>query len=152
VLVGVVVMLHALATWWMLGIIWLVQVVVYPLFRFVPPEALPVFAQAHVARIGSVVGPAMVLEVLTGLWLLALLPRAFKLGLWLGLALLAGIWLATLLLSIPCHQVLAHTASAEVVERLIAGNWVRTLLWSVRGMLVAWLLWQYWHTGQGQPN
>jgi hypothetical protein len=80
----------------------------------------------------------MVLEVATGLALLWLVPKGLGLTfwLWLGLVMLAGIWLATALLSVPCHQQLALGYDADLIERLVATNWVRTVLWSLRGLLV----------------
>jgi hypothetical protein len=129
---------HVAFTWLMVGVIWIVQLVQYPLFRLVPPAGLPPFAQAHASGISLLVAPAMVLEVLTGLALFWLIPKGMGLTFWLwfGLVLLACIWLATALLSVPCHQQLALEYDATVIERLVATNWVRTLLWSLRGVAV----------------
>lgn len=133
-----VLLAHLALTWLMVGVIWIVQLVQYPLFRLVPPTGLPPFAQAHASGISLLVAPSMVLEVATGLALLWLVPKGLGLTfwLWLGLVMLAGIWLATALLSVPCHQQLALGYDADLIERLVATNWVRTVLWSLRGLLV----------------
>ena len=47
---------HLVATCWMAGLIWLVQVVHYPLFAHVGAEAFPAFHALHVRWI-SPVGP-----------------------------------------------------------------------------------------------
>lgn len=129
---------HLALTWLMVGVIWIVQLVQYPLFKLVPPTSLPAFAQAHASGISLLVAPAMLLEVASGLALLWLVPKGLGLTfwLWVGMVLLAGIWLATALLSVPCHQQLAVGYDVNVIERLVATNWVRTLLWSLRGLLV----------------
>jgi hypothetical protein len=58
----------------------------------------------------------------------------------LGAALLLGIWLSTWLWQVPLHDKLAEGWSEPVIRELIAGNWLRTLLWSARSLLLFGLL------------
>jgi len=79
----------------------------------------------------------MVLEALTAVALVYLLAKGELAGLaWLGLVLLLGIWVATAVLSVPCHHLLSLGHDVSVIERLINTNWVRTVLWTLRGLLV----------------
>ena len=58
-----------------------------------------------------------------------------------GLALVAVIWLSTFLVQVPLHERLAvegHTN--DVVARLVRGNWIRTIAWTARAILAAWML------------
>ncbi|MCB9791412.1 MAG: hypothetical protein H6741_01680 [Alphaproteobacteria bacterium] len=133
--------LHAAATWFMTGLIWLVQAVHYPLFSAVGEPGYAAYQAAHVRGISPIVMPAMLLELGTALGL-ALQPPA---GLppasaWLGLALIGLIWIATALYSVPAHEALAAGFDAEAHQQLVSTNWIRTLAWSARAGLVAWWL------------
>jgi len=126
--------LHAAATWGMIGVIWLVQLLVYPAMRDVPAERWIPWHLQHCQRISYVVGPLMLVEVFTalGLWLQGLSGAVF-LG---SAALLAVNWLSTLVIQIPLHGICEGAHSPTAIRRLITTNWIRTLAWSARGVLV----------------
>lgn len=133
--------LHAAVTWFLVGLIWMVQVVHYPLMAAVGARGYAAYQHAHVTRITWVVGPAMLAEVALGLALAwSPEPPVSRAQAWLGLALLALIWLATALWSVPAHGQLSAGFDAEVHQRLVHSNWLRTLAWTVRGVLAAWWL------------
>ncbi|MRI87322.1 hypothetical protein FGE12_04000 [Aggregicoccus sp. 17bor-14] len=136
-----VLLAHAAATLYLVGLIWVVQGVHYPLFARVGPEQAQAYAREHVVRITRVVGVPMLVELATGLWLALRpppgLPREL---LWTGLLLLALIWGSTALLQVPEHRRLEQGPDLAAVRRLVRGNWLRTLLWTVRGALVLLLL------------
>lgn len=60
---------HAAATWAMVGLIWFVQVVHYPLFAAVDAAESPVYARLHQRRTTWVVGPPMLVERATATWI-----------------------------------------------------------------------------------
>ena len=62
----------------------------------------------------------------------------------LGIVLLAVVWISTGLLQVPCHNLLSKGFNVAVHERLVATNWVRTVAWSWRGLLVLWMTWCAW--------
>lgn len=76
----------------------------------------------------------MRLDAITEQWLLYHLPMGFPVWLnWVNVLLIAIIFIATLLWSIPNHQQLREFDShSDVIDRLVRGNWVRTLVWTVR--------------------
>ena len=55
---------------------------------------------------------------------------------WLGLGLLGLIWLSTWRLQVPRHGELAHGFDARAHCRLVDTNWIRTIAWSLRAVLV----------------
>lgn len=125
------------ATWFMVGLIWLVQHVSYPLLARVGAAEAVAYEQAHVRRIGWVVGPPMLLELASTVLLLAWeVPWATQSEAWLGAGLLAGVWLSTALLQVPAHGALEGGFDVAVHRRLVRSNWIRTVLWSARGLLV----------------
>jgi len=133
---------HALATGAMFGVIWLVQLAHYPLMLAVGPERFPEWHKGHLARITFVVGPLMLLETATGLaWILQPDSASSPLLAWIGMGLIFLIWLSTAILQVPLHRKLELGGyDASVIRRLVATNWVRTLAWSARAVLVLWAL------------
>ena len=126
------------ATWGMVGVIWVVQVVHYPLLGRLSAFAPSSAAVDHQRRISWVVGPLMVAEGVTTLWLLVDRPDTMgAVSAWLAAALLGVASTSTVLIQVPQHAALADGHDDGVVRALIAGNWVRTAAWTARGVLLA---------------
>lgn len=129
--------IHSGATWFMIGLIWFVQIVHYPLMGAVPADACPAYARAHQRRTTWIVGPVMLLEAGSAV-LLLWLPHGEFAGTplrWGGLALLAVIWVSTFAVQVPLHAKLATSFDRAVWRRLVVSNWLRTAAWSVRGII-----------------
>lgn len=136
-LVELIPLIHAAATWFMVGLIWFVQVVHYPGFAAVPDEAFAEYAGKHVHRTGFVVGPPMLVEAGSAIALVYLYPTALA---WIAFALLFLVWISTAALSVPAHDRLQKSRDPAVIRRLVRTNWVRTIAWSIRGLLAIALL------------
>lgn len=131
---------HLFATLTMFGVIWIVQIVHYPLFSGVGREGWAAYEAAHQVRITWIVGPAMVLELATAAWLVLDPPEAFPAwALWAGAAAIGLIWASTAFLSVPAHNALSAGWNADAHARLVGTNWIRTALWTVRAGLVLWM-------------
>ena len=127
---------HAVATWALVGLIWLVQCVQYPLFEKVGREGFAQFHAQHCRRISWVAGPLMLAEAGSAAVLFWMnLREAWFLA---GLPLIALAWASTALVQVPLHGRLAAGFSEEAAARLVRTNWVRTLSWSLRGFLAAY--------------
>ena len=128
---------HLAATGVMIGIIWFVQVVHYPLMARVGRDGYPAYQAAHSRRTTTVVAIPMLIELATGVWL-AVCPTPYfpPAAAWTGLALLAVVWLSTFLLQVPIHNRLERGFDAGAHRRLVLGNWVRTVAWTARGIVV----------------
>ncbi|MFN7979297.1 MAG: hypothetical protein U0P30_14265 [Vicinamibacterales bacterium] len=131
---------HAACTWAMTGLIWFVQVVHYPLFATVGADAFPAYHAAHTRLTTLVVAPLMVVEAIAAVWIAV--ARADDPGIvWSGLALVGVVWLATFGLSVPRHDALMRGGyDVSVIAGLVATNWVRTVAWTLRAGLAAWML------------
>lgn len=133
-------LVHVAATLFMVGLIWFVQVVHYPLFGKVGTEGFRAYAAAHSRLTSWVVGPPMLLEISTAAMLLFVRPESVPASLaWTGAVLLAIIWLSTAFLQVPRHSALGLGFDAEAHNYLVLSNWVRTIAWSLRGALVLWM-------------
>ena len=132
--------LHAVPTLYLTGLIWCVQVVHYPLFAAVGNATFVAYEREHCRRIAPVVLPPMLLEVALSIWVCWLAPPPARAAAWLGVALLAVIWLSTFLIQVPCHRRLSAAADRAAMRRLVASNWLRTAAWTGRAALATWLL------------
>lgn len=132
-------LVHAAATLAMTGLIWFVQVCHYPHFALVPPPDFPRYHAAYTRSTGFVIVPLMLLELGCSL-ALVILPHPAQGLAWLGLALLAVIWASTFLLQVPAHAALARGFDAATHQRLVASNWLRTVAWTLRGVLAFLLI------------
>ena len=133
-------LVHLGATLLMVGVIWIVQVVHYPLFAGVGADGWAAYEAAHQSRITLVVGPLMVAELVTAVWLV--LDRPAALPAWavvLGAVLVGVLWASTAFLQVPLHNALGGAFDADAHGRLVATNWLRTLAWTARGGLVLWM-------------
>lgn len=126
---------HAAVTWFMVGAIMLVQVLVYPQFLAVDPQQLPAFHRRHMERISWVVGPAMVLEAGLALGIAAMSDQ--PVAAWIGVALVGAIWLDTWLVEVPLHRSISAQANGDSIRRLIRANRKRVALWGARGVVAA---------------
>ena len=86
-------LVHAFATLFMVGLIWLVQVVHYPLFAEVGEAEFVRYEQLHSQRISWVVMPVMLVELACAV-LLVWNGRHDPLA-WTGLVLLGIVWAST---------------------------------------------------------
>lgn len=121
----------------LVGLIWMVQVVAYPLFARAGTEAFPAYHAAHSSLITLVVGPLMVGELIAaGAFLVARPEGVPAWTAWAGAALVLLVWLTTAFVSVPQHGVLARGFDAHAHAVLVATNWIRTAAWTGRGALL----------------
>lgn len=136
-----VLLAHVAATWTMVGLVWFVQIVHYPLFAQVGTDVFAEYETAHNRLTTWVVGPPMLVETATAFTLLLAKPeRIPSVLVWLGVALVLVIWLSTALLQVPQHEILTRGFSADAHHFLVVTNWIRTVAWTVRGVLVLAML------------
>lgn len=129
---------HAAATFSMLGLIWFVQVVHYPMIARYSRGDFGAVEREHCDRTGFVAAPLMLVEAFTGVWLLVL---GFHSPLFqVSMALLGLVWLSTFLLQVPCHRALLAGWSDRAHRRLVATNWIRTAGWTLRSLIIAFIL------------
>ena len=133
---------HLAATLYLVGLIWVVQVVHYPLMARVAPADFPAFESEHQRLIFRVVAGPMLLEGTTACLLTQFPPPQINsVWLWSGVFLMGVIWWSTVCLQVPCHQALAKEFHPEIHQRLVFTNWLRTAAWTLRGSLVVWMTW-----------
>ncbi|QTN31720.1 hypothetical protein HZ994_05065 [Akkermansiaceae bacterium] len=121
----------------MTGVIWHVQLLTYPQFRRLPPESFLPLHDFHCLRMGMLVVLPMLLEL--GLAALHLIMFRSTPSL-LGFIAVALIWASTAFFQAPLHHKLGRRHDHAAMELLIRTNWIRSVLWSARTMLLAYML------------
>ena len=128
---------HAAATWALTGVVWTVQLVVYPAFlRVGPTPGWPDHHREHSAAITRLVALPWAVQGLTCALLLrdpgplALAAAA------LGLATVV----LTLAVQVPLHTRLGAAYDEQLARRLLATNRVRVAVWTASGLVALALL------------
>ncbi len=123
----------------MFGIIWFVQIVHYPLFVEIVPSSFTRYETAYANRMGYIAGPLMLAELLSALLLLApslRLPVIPAWQAWCGLGLVGLLWVSTAFIQVPLHNQLHTAYNPGAIRRLVLSNWMRTIAWTARAVLV----------------
>ena len=130
--------IHFLATSVMVGVIWVIQLLHYPSFHFIQKSDYSKFQQFHMSRISFIVVPAMIIEFITGIMMLQFGFNSNFLFI-SSLIILLTIWGITFIFFTKMHQVLISGYNEIIVNRLISINWSRTLLWSLRLLVLCYI-------------
>lgn len=133
--------IHAGATLFLVGLIWTIQIVHYPLFAMVGENGYAAYQTSHMSRITYIVAPVMLAELGTAAYFAFVNYEPIDAKLfWFGLALAVLIWISTALVQSPIHGRLAKKFDNDLVGKLVLTNWFRTILWTIRGALVLWMV------------
>jgi len=117
----------------MVGFIWTIQVLTYPMMKAVPAEGFVAFELMHRNRVTAVLvvlAPTEIIATAGVVLFVDDVPRWLSIG---AAALLFAIWLSTLLFYAPLHMRLSTGFDPVVHQRLVRTNWVRTAAWTARG-------------------
>ncbi|MBX3418551.1 MAG: hypothetical protein KF851_13180 [Pirellulaceae bacterium] len=139
---SLILVLNLAATWYLVGLVWMVQVVHYPLFSKVGNAGFSEYETDHANRITPIVGIPMLLELVTAVLLCVVAPLPLSRGLMVaGLAMVLFVWLSTALIQVPCHTKLGQGFEPSTHQWLVTSNWLRTAAWTLRGILMTYACW-----------
>lgn len=127
------VLAHLAMTWAMVGVIWTIQLLQYPLMAQVPSGRFVAFEQAHQRRVTAVLALFAPLEMVTAAGVVLAAPAVPR---WLSIgagAVLAAMWISTATFYGPLHGRLSAGFDPVLHRRLVRTNWFRTAGWSLRG-------------------
>lgn len=129
--------IHLVFTLIMVGIIWFVQIVHYPLMAYVGAEHFREYSKQHQRLTTWVVGGPMLLEAGTAAALVWYQPARILAPVFgISCGLLVLIWISTAYWQMPHHEKLLEGFDEVRIEKLVRSNWLRTFAWSIRGLLI----------------
>lgn len=136
-----ILILSVIAAGYGVAVVWLAQLVMYPLYLMVPPAAFLEYYQRYEV---AIVFPVIVALSLT--WVFAALlivhhPRAIPAWApWCAAALALLGFIASQALEAPYNQqLLEHGFNADAIHAKIAFNWYRLTAWTLQAVLLAWM-------------
>ena len=133
--------IYVASTWAMFGIIWFAQIVHYPLFSKVGTDTFTEYQNCNLRRTVLVVIPLQMVELFTALLLVWKVPLGIlPIQAWTNLVLIGITWISTATLQVPRHMKLARGFDQKTQNILVYSNWIRTVVWSIRGAIVFWML------------
>ena len=128
--------IHFLSTSLMVGIIWVIQLLHYPAFNFIKESDYVEFQHFHMQRISFIVVPVMILELFSAFMLVYYVRSNLLI---LCLIILLFIWLITFVFFTKLHQSLLGGYDKIIVDKLVQINWSRTVLWSLRLIILIYI-------------
>lgn len=133
---SMMVWINLASTLYLLGLIWCIQIVHYPLMNHVGSDRFREFHRQHGIRISFVVVAPMLVELVSAAALAVWVPKGVEPELpVIGLALVVVIWLSTFAIQVPAHRRLALGFDSMAHRRLVTSNWLRTAGWSLRAVV-----------------
>jgi uncharacterized membrane protein len=143
----IILLLHLIATVFMTGVIWIIQILHYPLFNMVGRENFAAYEAAHTNLITVVVMPAMLLELVLTIMIFFAPPANIPSSLnWLNAVLMGIIWLSTAFLQVPQHAILSSGFDEKAYGTLVNSNWIRTVAWSAKAVIATVMVWTVMRT------
>lgn len=119
-------------TSFMLGLIFVTQIISYPLFFKVEMSSFAAFHDDYVKRISFIAVPVMLAELFISILIFYYLKSTLALGL---LILMFFIFLSTFLIQVPIHDKIKHGGRRFLFTRLVKTNWIRTVLWFIKSIV-----------------
>ncbi len=125
---------HASVSLALAAVLWLVQLVIYPAFRWIDPARFVLWHEGYTGAVTWVVAPLILLQTAGVAGRYCFLEKPDPLWLLEAACTLAA-WAVTAFVSVPIHnrlqRGLARADQLSAMQRLVQTNWPRTLAWSV---------------------
>ena len=127
--------LHFSLTFFMTGLIWLIQLIHYPTFSFIEKKQYKQFQNFHMNRIFYLVAPIMILELFSGAYFFFFY---FSESIFFSINFILNIliWMITLIVFVRIHRKLLDGFKASLYKKLILSNWSRTFLWTSKCIFI----------------
>jgi hypothetical protein len=118
----------------LVGLIWTVQCVHYPIFHLLEKDSFTDHIHFHKRSISFIVVPVMTTELITSGWL-AWAANSNIIMHQIGFTLVVFVWIITFFVQVPLHNQLSTSRSSAAITKLVKSNWLRTALWTMKGIL-----------------
>ncbi len=130
---------NLLVTAFLVGLIWFVQIVHYPIFKEVGKQNFHQFHIAHTTLTGKIVILPMLLELGLSFWLVW---EDFTFYSIIALLFTLLLWVLTAWIFVPLHGKLADADKGfdlKIIKKLVSRNWLRTIFWSFQLLLLIYM-------------
>ena len=117
----------------LVGVILMTQIISYPLLSKVKKTNFSYYYNSYTRRISIIVVPLMIFEVLFSIAINITFDNAYIAA---SNILLFIIWGSTFFVQVPIHNKLSFGYSSLLINKLIITNWIRTIAWLCKLIVV----------------
>ena len=117
----------------LVGVILMTQILSYPLLLKLGISNFYNYYNSYTNRISFIVIPLMIFEVLLSIILNIILNNFY---LFASNILLIVVWGSTFFIQVPIHNKLSSNHSYVLINKLIYTNWIRTIAWICKLIIV----------------
>ena len=117
----------------LIGVLLITQLIYYPSLYSIDKNYFEKYHKNYVNSISYVVIPLMLIELISLLYLTFYVSDLFMIK---SLLILITIWLFTFICIVPLHNLLSKKRSDDIISRLVNYNWLRTILWSIKLIII----------------
>ncbi len=140
----ILILVQVLTTFFMTGLIWVIQIVHYPLFAYIGKDEFIAYEKKHSKLISFIVAPMMLIELASAI--IIIISDYFISDLYIlftiAFLLLIIIWISTMLIQVPQHRILSSRYDLKAIKDLAKSNWIRTICWSLRSVILMYILYK----------
>ncbi|NRA94414.1 MAG: hypothetical protein HRU26_17410 [Psychroserpens sp.] len=109
-------------------LIWMVQLIIYPSFKYYQNEDLQRWHTKYTGRIAVVVVPLMFVQLFIYGYALFKVQGIFEIT---GSLIVLLMWIITFSTFVPLHNAITSgNYNQQTLDQLIKFNWIRTVFWS----------------------
>ncbi len=130
-------LLRVLLDFGLMVLIWMVQLLIYPSFKYFSIPELRKWHERYTFNIALIVIPLMFGQLIVYGIQVYQTPTSFAVS---GILIVVLLWVFTFLHFVPLHKTINdNTSSQNTLNHLVFTNWIRTFLWS---SLFLWSLYE----------
>ena len=109
-------------------LIWMVQLLIYPSFSHLPPNALLKWHSCYTPNMAMIVMPLMFGQLIAYTIQVFQVQTVFSIC---GMLVVLTLWISTFLQFVPLHQDISTASFTDkTLDLLVSRNWIRVLLWT----------------------
>lgn len=113
-------------------LIWMVQLVVYPSYKYYTPPELAIWHQKYTVNITYIVMPLMLGQLVVSGFQFYETHSFYSVATFI---MVLSLWAITFTIFVPLHSKIgSNSYSPEDLYRLEKRNWIRTILWNLIGV------------------
>jgi hypothetical protein len=110
-------------------LIWMVQLLIYPNFKYLTPTALLKWHSRYTFHMALIVIPLMFGQLIV--YTIQIIQERSIFNVF-GVIVVLTLWISTFLQFVPLHhQISNNSFSNKTLDLLVSRNWIRTVLWSI---------------------
>lgn len=128
---------HIVITFGLVILIWIIQLVHYPSFVYYDNFDFHKAMLHHQRWISVITMPLMISEMALTLLFFFKYQNLNSLVCVISIFV---IWTSTFFVQVPLHKKISHNKDLGLIKKLVVSNWVRTIAWSFKFIVLAYQL------------